>query len=92
MPWGVLIPKIKAGYVHEFLNNRRAISVSFVEDASSTKLHFDTVKPDRDYVVICGGISSVLTHSVQMYVDYERIEGHRYLNSYTVSGGVRVAF
>lgn len=91
-PWGVLLPRMKAGYVHEFLNNRRTIRASFVEDTSSYGMRFKTDKPDRDYFVIGGGVSTVLAHSVQLFVDYERVEGNRYLNDYTVSGGVRVAF
>jgi outer membrane lipase/esterase len=92
VPWGVLIPRVKAGYIHEFLYHQRTIKASFVDDASSYTLKFDTDKPDRDYFIVGGGVSSVLTHNVQMYVDYERIEGHRYLNSYVVTGGVRLAF
>lgn len=92
MPWGVLLPKIKAGYVHEFLDQRRTIHASFVQDTTNYDLQFSTDKPDRDYFIVGGGLSTVLAHSVQLFVDYERIEGHRYLNSYTVSGGVRIAF
>ncbi len=91
-PWGILIPRIKAGYIHEFLNKRRTIHASFVQDTSNYNLMFKTDKPDRDYFVLGGGISTVLTHSIQLFVDYERIEGNRYLNNYTVSGGVRIAF
>lgn len=92
MPWGVILPQIHAGYVHEFLDHRRTIHASFVQDITNTDLQFKTDKPDRDYFVFGGGISTVLAHSVQLFVDYERTEGHRYLNSYTVSGGLRVGF
>jgi len=92
MPWGVLVPQIHGGYIHEFLNHRRTIHASFVQDITNTDMQFKTDKPDRDYFVFGGGISSVLTHGVQLFVDYERTEGHRYLNSFTVSGGVRLAF
>ena len=88
--WGVLLPRIKAGYVHQFLDQRRTIHASFVQDAGSYDLEFKTDKPDRDYFVFGGGISAILAHGVQFFVDYERVEGHRYINSYTVSGGVRV--
>ncbi len=92
MPWGVFIPQIHAGYVHEFLDRRRTVHASFVQDITIFDLQFETDKPDRDYFVFGGGISTVLAHSVQLFVDYERTEGHRYLNSFTVSGGVRVGF
>jgi len=92
VPWGVLLPRVQGSYVHEFLDQRRTISATFVQDVTGTSLNFQTDKPDRDYFIIGGSVSTVLTQSIQMFVDYERIEGHRYLNSYTVSGGVRVGF
>jgi len=92
VPWGIVLPRIQAGYVHEFLNQRRTVHASFVQDTGNFDLQFETDKPDRDYFVIGAGISTVLTHSAQLFVNYERIEGNRYMNSYTVSGGVRVAF
>ncbi len=92
VPWGVVLPRIQAGYVHEFLDHRRTIHASFVQDTGNFDLQFQTDQADRDFFVIGAGVSTVLTHSMQMFVNYERIEGHRYLNSYTVSGGVRVAF
>lgn len=92
VPWGVVLPRIQAGYVHEFLNERRTVHASFIQDTGGFDLQFETDKPDRDYFVIGAGISTVLAHSAQMFVNYERIEGNRYMNSYTVSGGVRVSF
>ena len=91
-PWGVVLPRIQAGYVHEFLNERRTVHASFIQDTGNFDLQFETDKPDRDYFVIGAGVSTVLAHSAQLFVNYERIEGNRYMNSYTVSGGVRVSF
>lgn len=90
--WGVLIPRVQLDYVHEFLDSSRTIHMSLVQDADNTDIAFETDSPDRDYMLFSAGVSAVLTHGVQMYVDYERIDEHRYLESYTVSGGVRVSF
>ncbi len=92
IPWGVVLPRIQAGYVHEFLDHRRTIHASFVQDPGNFDLQFETDSPDRDYFVIGGGVSAVLAHSMQLFVNYERVEGNRYINSYTVSGGVRIGF
>ncbi len=92
IPWGVIVPNASAAYVHEFSDNSRTIHTSFVQDTSSYDIAFDTDKPDRDYMVMSAGVSAVLPHGVQLFVDYERVELHRYIDSYTVSGGVRVGF
>jgi uncharacterized protein YhjY with autotransporter beta-barrel domain len=90
--WGVFVPYTYAGYVHEFSNDSRTIHTSFVEDASAYDIAFDTDNPDRDYMLISAGMSTVLPHGVQLFIDYERVELHKYIDSYTVSGGVRVGF
>lgn len=92
IPWGVIIPNASAAYVHEFSDNSRTIHTSFVQDTSAYNIAFDTDKPDRDYMVMSAGMSAVLPHGIQLFVDYERVELHRYIDSYTVSGGVRVGF
>lgn len=91
-PWGVLVPHAYAGYVHEFSNNNRTIHTSFAQDASSYDIAFSTDKPDREFMLVSTGVSAVLAHSTQLFIDYERIELHKYINSYTVSGGIRVGF
>ena len=92
VPWGIILPNVHASYVHEFLDQRRTIHASYIQDPGNFDLRFKTDQPDRDYFVFGAGLSTVLARGIQLFVDYERIEGHRYLNSYMVSGGLRAAF
>ena len=92
VPWGVVLPNVRASYVHEFLDQRRTIHASYIQDPGNFDLRFKTDQPDRDYFVFGAGLSTVLARGIQLFVDYERIEDHRYLNSYMVSGGLRAAF
>lgn len=92
IPWGVIIPTAGIAYVHEFSDNSRTIHTAFVQDASSYDIAFDTDKPDRDYMLISAGMSAVLPHGIQLFVNYERVELHRYIDSYTINGGVRFGF
>ncbi len=89
--WGVITPHIRVFYLHEFLNDNRVINTSPLI-GTSTSSGFQTDNPDRDYVTLAAGISTQLPHSVQLYVDYQRTIAHSYIDSYIVSGGIRVGF
>jgi len=53
---------------------------------------FITDDPDRDYMIFSTGISTVLSRGIQVFLNYERVDLHKYIDSYSVSGGVRVGF
>jgi len=92
--WGVILPHVGLSYVHEFLNDSRTIHTSFVQDLNTTPydMAFVTDDPDRDYMVFSTGISTVLSRGIQIFLNYERVDLHKYIESYSVSGGVRVGF
>lgn len=92
--WGVILPRVGLSYVHEFLNDSRTIHTSFVQDLNAPPydMAFSTDNPDRDYMVFSTGISTVLPHGVQLFLNYERVDLHKYIDSYSVSGGLRVGF
>lgn len=89
--WGALLPRVGVSYVHEFSNDSRLIHTSFVLDASNIDMAFNTNNPERDYMLTAFGVSAVLPHGIQLFIDYERVDLHRYFDeSYTVTGGFRV--
>jgi uncharacterized protein YhjY with autotransporter beta-barrel domain len=90
--WGVLLPHAKLFYVHEYHNNSRTIYASFTEDPKAISVNSITDSPDRDYLVFGIGISAILPHSTQIFIDFEKTEAHRYINSYSVSTGLRIGF
>ncbi len=90
--WGVLLPRAKIYHVHEFSDSSRIIHASFAQDNKGVAVDSVTESPDRDYLVFGVGFSAVLPHALQLFVDFEKIEEHRYINSYTVTGGLRMGF
>ncbi len=91
LPWGVVLPNIGLSYIHEFSNNTRLIHTSFVLDNNQIDMAFNTNNPERDYMETSFGLSTVLPHGVQLFINYNRIDFHRYYNqSYSVSGGLRL--
>jgi len=91
IPWGVVIPQLRSYYVHEYKNSVRTIqnSLSISPAGQFSNLTDD---PDRDYMIWGGGISTVLPHGIQLFADFEQLVAHRYLNSWTASGGLRFEF
>lgn len=87
-PWAVLIPQARAYYVHEYQNDSRNIRGAMVI-APTGILNRATDKPDRDYIVWGVGMSSVFARGVNAFIDYEYLSGHYFLDSWTVSAGMR---
>lgn len=90
-PWGVLIPQARAYYVHEYKNDAQTLTNSLAVAPGSFFTNV-TDDPDRDYMVWGGGISTILPHGVQLFADFEQVTAHRYLSSWTATGGLRLEF
>jgi len=90
--WGILVPHAKLYHIHEYSDDSRTIHASFSQDNKAISVDSQSDSPDRDYLTFGFGVSAVLPHAIQLFVDFEKIEAHRYINSYTVSGGLRVGF
>jgi outer membrane lipase/esterase len=91
IPGGVLVPQARAYYVHEYKNDARTLTNSLV--VASDSLFTDlTDDPDRDYMIWGAGVVTALPHGVQLFADFEQIAAHRYLSSWTATGGLRLEF
>lgn len=91
VPWGALLPHAHAFYVHEFKDDSRNISISLAT-LPSFGFSYATDRPDRDFFTWGGGISTVMAHGIQMFVDYEQLSGNFLYNIWTVSAGLRAEF
>ena len=92
--FGVLIPEINAEWVHEFMNDQRDIVVQFDQDlrANPSKFSYNNESPDRDYFHVGGGLSILLAHGIQPYVNFQALVGHSYFTDYIGTIGGRVEF
>lgn len=91
MPWGVLIPYGRLEWAHEYKDDSRRIPSSLALDSGSV-VTVQTDNPDRDYLRLAIGAQAVMTHGVQAFIEYERLESHDYLDTWTVTGSLRVEF
>ncbi len=92
--WGVLMPQVRAEWHHEFLNSSRSYDVTFLVDPRSNQHIYrsTTGSPDRDFANIAAGVSAVLKHGMQVFLDYETIIGLSNIETHKFTAGVRVEF
>jgi outer membrane lipase/esterase len=94
--FGVLVPQIRAEWIHEFKNDERLLAATFVNDPRANldghTLFAQTEGPDRDYFTVLFGLSTVLRGGLQGFVSYERIFELKNITSNIFNGGVRYEF
>jgi outer membrane autotransporter protein len=87
---GALIPELRLGWNHEFLDASQKITASLVGAAgsgfSSTGIAFG-----RDAALVGAGFSMELSPDAKVFVDYDGRLGSR-LQEHSISGGLRVRF
>jgi outer membrane lipase/esterase len=89
--WGAITPSLRAAYVHEFKDNQRTISPSLVI-SPATVFSFQTDQPDRNYYVSGAGATMEIGSKTQVFVDYEKRSGHRFIETWAASVGLIVEF
>lgn len=92
--FGVVVPQASLDWIHEYANDQRSISVRFVQDLrdNPTKFSFQTDKPDRDFFELSLGLSFVLANDIQAFGNASTILNHDFIDSYTISFGLRKQF
>lgn len=92
-PWGVLLPQLRLEWEHEFENDSRTISASFIEDPtpnSEWQMQLQTDDPDRDFFRLGLGLSGTFRGGVSGFVQYETVFGFADVTAHNVALGVRV--
>lgn len=90
--FGVLIPHARAEWHHEFKNSQRSFDVSYVNDPRNNANIYRSLSgnPDRNFFNVSGGLSAVLKHGIQVFLDYETILGLSDIETHKFSAGVRI--
>jgi outer membrane autotransporter protein len=87
--WGVLMPTVRAEWVHEFYNDDRVVTAHYIQDPTRTKVNILTDSPDRDFMYLGTGLSAQFTHGFSAFVNYETLLAHKYASSHAFTGGLR---
>jgi uncharacterized protein YhjY with autotransporter beta-barrel domain len=91
---GVIVPQVRARYVHEFLNDARTQSVEFAADtlpgAGDRAFNVYTEKPGRDYLDWRTSVLFQFPYGIAGFVEYGRVEGLRNVSMQELNIGLRV--
>jgi outer membrane autotransporter protein len=93
---GVFVPYVYGQRQREFLDDSRTIQSVYAGSDLSTgagaAFELPTDRPDRDYYVVGGGVSTVLKHGFQAYVQYMKVLQLQFYSDYVAFGGIRYEF
>lgn len=89
--WGSLVPSVRLAAVHEFQNNASQINNELVSAPGSGFL-VATDSPDRNYFTAGLGVIAALNGGTQLFLDYEKRNQDKLLDSWSVSFGVLVEY
>jgi outer membrane autotransporter protein len=89
---GVLAPQATFEWVHEFLDDQRAIYFHFAEDFGKRRFRFQNDRPDRDYFNAGVGLVLVLPNGLSPFVNVRQFFGYENQSSTTVTAGLRFSF
>lgn len=92
LPWAILSPTVKAEWVHEFLNNSRAVQGALMADPSATVFSFQTDNPVRNYMNLGVGLTATFKHGISAFFYYQGILGYSNFTSNSFTAGIRVEF
>ncbi|MGH7264834.1 MAG: autotransporter outer membrane beta-barrel domain-containing protein [Candidatus Rokuibacteriota bacterium] len=93
--FAVLVPHVRAEWVHEFLDDSRTISARFVEDptpSAGTTIRLVTDDPDRDYFNVGVGLSATFRRGISAFVYYETALALADVTAHKMGAGFRFAF
>ncbi|QGU33674.1 autotransporter outer membrane beta-barrel domain-containing protein [Thermochromatium tepidum] len=89
---GVWVPQLSLDWVHEFVGDQDRIDARFVNDLSATPLMISTTNPDRNYFDLGIGISGQFAEGRSAFLAINKLLGYEDVESYTISGGIRLEF
>jgi uncharacterized protein YhjY with autotransporter beta-barrel domain len=86
---GVVLPELRAQYLHEFDRDAAEAKAAYVFDTAGTIFSMTGEDADEDYGVVGAGIVWVLQNGWIPFLEAEMLVGYDDLDRYAVSAGIR---
>jgi len=91
-PYGVFLPTLRFDWTHEFRDDSRFITASFLNDPTQGRFKIETDDPDRDYFLLGLGVAATFRGGRSAYFNYEYLLGQDDLDQESVAAGFRMDF
>jgi uncharacterized protein YhjY with autotransporter beta-barrel domain len=92
--FGVILPQVRARYLHEFLNDARTQSVEFAADtlpgADQRAFNIYTAQPDRNYLDWRASVLFQFPHGIAGFIDYGSAAGLQNISTHELNIGLRI--
>ncbi len=92
LPFGVLLPHLRAQWVHEFDNTAPLLGMHFAVDplgSGGTEIVVQGDMPNTSYWKRAGGAALQFTHGVAAYAEYQRLQNYGAARYADVTVGLR---
>ena len=90
--WGVWFPQIRGEWDHEFENDAKTTTTTYVNDPLNTPLAVRSERPDRNFFRVGATLANVSAGGVQVFFDYETFLGLRDISNHIFTLGARQEF
>jgi len=90
MSWGVLTPSVRLMYNHEFKDDLRLITASFVDDPQSLSFAIPTAQPDRDFLTAGLSLTATLPRGISAFATYDNDFSRDDFSLYVITAGFRI--
>ncbi len=77
-PIGVITPHLNLTSQYEIKDNTRLINFSFIGDTEAEVFQFDVEAGDRHFIRLNTGMSMVLRHGFQLFLDVQSVLQHKF--------------
>jgi outer membrane autotransporter protein len=91
-PYGVFLPTVRFDWTHEFRDDSRFITASFLNDPSQGRFKIKTDDPDQNYFLLGLGVAATFRGGRSAYFNYEYLLDHDDLDQESVAAGFRMDF
>ena len=90
--FAVILPYVYGEYRHEFRNPSQDVGSQFGAAPAGDYFQLPTDDIDPNYYQVGAGLSAVLPHGAQLYLEYLKVLHLEYYTDYVASGGFRFEF
>jgi outer membrane autotransporter protein len=90
--FGVLVPKLRLDWEHEFEDDSRNIEARFAYDPGKNTFEFEDDSPDRNFFRMTPSVSIVLKHGLSAFLSYETVLGKDDHDEQSFYAGIRKEF
>ncbi|RUM93700.1 MAG: hypothetical protein DSZ28_07055 [Thiothrix sp.] len=90
--YGVFVPHLMLEWKHEFMDDSRRLTASFLNDPGQTRFAIRTDSPDRNFANVGLGLAATFPRGLSSFIYLETVLDRERISQHSVAGGLRFEF